>query len=51
MSTMDDNHDPIRDPRPEDLHAYGIVNALVWFTGIFLVGVGVYYAIGWLFAS
>ena len=32
MSTTEKDYDPIKNPRPEDLHAYGIGNALMWFS-------------------
>ena len=31
MSMPEKDYDPIKNPRPEDLHAYGIGNALFWF--------------------
>ena len=38
-----EEHDPIKNPRPEDLHSYGVVNALVWFAGMLAVALAVYY--------
>ena len=48
-SSTEKDYDPIKNPRPEDLHAYGVVSALFWFAGLLLVGVVIYYAIGWIF--
>ncbi|MEL7497406.1 MAG: hypothetical protein AAFN77_07320 [Planctomycetota bacterium] len=36
-------HDPIKNPRPEDLHSYGVVNALVWFAILLAIALTVYY--------
>lgn len=41
MST--DDYDPIKNPRPEDLNAYGITNALIWFAVLLAVGALIYY--------
>jgi hypothetical protein len=31
---VEKDYDPVKNPRPEDLHAYGIGNALIcWFAG------------------
>ncbi|MEM7783526.1 MAG: hypothetical protein AAF623_09260 [Planctomycetota bacterium] len=49
--SIDQNYDPVKNPRPEDLHAYGIVNALVWFGSIFAVGLILYYAASWFLAG
>lgn len=38
-----EEHDPIKNPRPEDLSSYGVVNALIWFAGILVVALAVYY--------
>ena len=35
MSTTEKDYDPIKNPRPEDLHAYGIGSALMWFAILF----------------
>ena len=43
MATDMEEHDPIKNPRPEDLHAYGIGNALAWFAVLLAIGLGVYY--------
>lgn len=40
---MEEQHDPINNPRPEDLYAYGIGNALAWFTGLLAVALLIYY--------
>ena len=38
MSTSTEkDYDPIKNPRPEDLHAYGIGNALIWFVALFAI--------------
>lgn len=37
MSTTEKDYDPIKNPRPEDLHAYGIGNALMWFSILFAI--------------
>ena len=44
MSTAEKDYDPIKNPRPEDLHSYGIVSAMVWFFALLVVGLGLYYA-------
>jgi len=46
MSTTEKDYDPIKNPRPEDLESYGIVSALLWFSALLAVGLGIYY---WLF--
>ncbi|MFK7770023.1 MAG: hypothetical protein AB8B55_22635 [Mariniblastus sp.] len=43
MSTTEKDYDPIKNPRPEDLHAYGIGNALAWFGGLLAIAFIVYY--------
>jgi len=43
MSATEKDYDPIKNPRPEDLNAYGVTNALLWFAGLLAVGAGVYY--------
>ena len=48
MSISDKDYDPITNPRPEDLHSYGVVNALVWFAVLLLVALVLYYGFGWL---
>jgi hypothetical protein len=48
-SSTEKDYDTIKNPRPEDLHAYGVVNALIWFGGLLLVGVAIYYLIGLVF--
>lgn len=41
MSTTEKDYDPIKNPRPEDLHAYGVGNALMWFSILLAIaGVG-----------
>ena len=49
MSTTEKDYDPIKNPRPEDLHSYGVVNAMVWFGALLVIGLIVYYGIAWLF--
>jgi hypothetical protein len=36
-ASTEKDYDPIKNPRPEDLHAYGIGSALMWFSGLFAV--------------
>ncbi len=36
------DYDPIKNPRPEDLHAYGIGNALIWLGALIVVGFVIY---------
>ncbi|MDG1513871.1 MAG: hypothetical protein P8L78_18150 [Mariniblastus sp.] len=31
---VEKDYDPVKNPRPEDLHAYGIGSALIWFAGL-----------------
>lgn len=31
---VEKDYDPVKNPRPEDLYAYGIGNALIWFAGL-----------------
>jgi hypothetical protein len=31
---VEKDYDPVKNPRPEDLHAYGIGRALIWFAGL-----------------
>jgi len=38
MSTTEKDYDPVKNPRPEDLHAYGIGNALMWFSILLAIG-------------
>jgi hypothetical protein len=45
MSTTEKDYDPIKNPRPEDLESYGIVNAIVWFFVLLAVGMLIY----WMF--
>lgn len=45
MSTTEKDYDPIKNPRPEDLESYGIVNALVWFFGLLAVGMVIYWLV------
>ncbi|MGY8746484.1 MAG: hypothetical protein ACKVHR_00300 [Pirellulales bacterium] len=33
-SPVEQDYDPVKNPRPEDLYAYGIGNALIWFAGL-----------------
>ncbi len=33
-SPVEKDYDPVKNPRPEDLHAYGIGSALIWFAGL-----------------
>lgn len=37
MSTTEKDYDPIKNPRPEDLHSYGVGAALLWFGGMLAV--------------
>lgn len=37
MSTSGKDYDPIKNPRPEDLHAYGVGSAMLWMGGLFAV--------------
>lgn len=39
------DHDPITDPRPEDLESYGIGQALLWFAGLLAVALAVYFLV------
>jgi hypothetical protein len=43
MSTTQKDYDPIKNPRPEDLESYGIINALVWFFVLLAIGIAVYW--------
>ena len=43
MSTTEKDYDPIKNPRPEDLHAYGVGAALGWLGGLFVVALIGYY--------
>ena len=45
MSTTEKDYDPIKNPRPEDLSAHGIGNALAWFAGLLAIVVIAYYVI------
>ncbi len=45
MSIHEQEHDPIKNPRPEDLHAYGVVPALLWFSALLAIGLLVYWAL------
>jgi len=45
MSTTEKDYDPIKNPRPEDLESYGIINALVWFGGLLAVALLVYWMV------
>lgn len=42
VSTEKD-YDPIKNPRPEDLHAYGIGSGLLWLGGLSAIGFAVYW--------
>lgn len=44
MSAPEKDYDPITNPRPEDLHSYGVGQALVWFS----VLLGICLLIYWL---
>ena len=35
--------DPVKNPRPEDLHAYGIGTALIWLSVLFATAMIVYW--------
>ena len=35
--------DPVKNPRPEDLHAYGIGTALIWLSVLFAIAMIVYW--------
>ena len=48
VSTEKD-YDPVKNPRPEDLHAYGIGNALTWFLILFAVVLAGYLVVTRLF--
>ena len=39
------DYDPIKNPRPEDLHAYGIGTALIWLGVVFAIGMLVYWLV------
>ena len=43
MSVPEKDYDPIKNPRPEDLHSYGVVNALLWFAGLLAIGLLAYW--------
>ena len=43
MSTTEKDYDPIKNPRPEDLHSYGVGQALIWFAGLLAVALLVYW--------
>lgn len=45
MSTTEKDYDPITDPRPEDLHSYGIVNALIWFAVLLVIALAIYWLV------
>ena len=47
MATSEPDYDPIKNPRPEDLHSYGVVSALIWFFALLAV-VSIIY---WLFTG
>lgn len=49
MSTTEKDYDPIKNPRPEDLHAYGIGNALMWFSILSAIGLIAYLVISRMF--
>ena len=49
MSTTEKDYDPIKNPRPEDLHAYGIGNALLWFSILLAIGLVGYLVVTKLF--
>ena len=36
------DYDPVKNPRPEDLHAYGIGTALIWLSVLFAIAMIVY---------
>jgi hypothetical protein len=36
-ASTEKDYDPIKNPRPEDLHAYGLGSAMMWFSGLFAV--------------
>lgn len=38
-----EEHDPIKNPRPEDLNSYGVVPALIWFSVLLAVAWLVYF--------
>lgn len=45
MSTTEKDYDPITDPRPEDLHSYGVGSALIWFGVLLAIALVVYYLV------
>lgn len=38
-------YDPVKNPRPEDLHAYGIGTALIWFSVLFAFAMIIYWVV------
>lgn len=39
------DYDPVKNPRPQDLHAYGIGSALIWFAILFAIAMIVYWVV------
>ena len=42
---VEKDYDPVKNPRPEDLHAYGIGSALIWFAGLLALLAIVYWIV------
>lgn len=42
------DYDPVKNPRPEDLNAYGVGQALVWFFLLLAIGLALYFGISWM---
>ena len=45
MSVQEKDYDPIKNPRPEDLHSYGVVNALIWFAVLLAIALAIYWLV------
>ncbi len=45
MSTTEKDYDPIANPRPEDLHSYGIGTALAWFGALLTIALVIYWLV------
>ncbi len=45
MSTTEKDYDPIANPRPEDLHSYGIGTALAWFGVLLTIALVIYWLV------
>ena len=39
------DYDPVKNPRPEDLHAYGIGSALIWLSVLLAIAASIYWLV------